>query len=187
MNGRIAGLDWADVATISGLAFGTESGTQPGKKSFDDSAALLAGTWGSNQAAEATVYSTNQNEAMSQEVELRLRSSLSAHSATGYEINFRCLKKYTAYTEIVRWNGPLGDFTYLARQKGSKYGVASGDVIKATVVGNVITAYINGVKVIQATDGSYSNGSPGMGFFLLGGAAVNKDYGFTSFKASDLL
>jgi hypothetical protein len=185
VSGRITGLDWADVAILPGLAYGIESGTRLGKGAYDDSTVLLTGIWGSDQAAEATAHTINQNEAMSQEVELRLRSSLSAHTATGYEINFRCLKTDSAYPEITRWNGPLGDFKYLARQRGLRYGVANGDIVKATVIGNVITAYINGVRVLQAVDDTYVNGNPGMGFFLRGDSIVNRDYGFIRFTASD--
>lgn len=157
INGQTAGIDWANVRTTPGLAFGTESGkvrTVPGK--YDDSTALLAGTWGPNQTAQATVHTVNQNDKVYEEVELRLRSTLSAHQATGYEINFRCLKTQKAYSEIVRWNGPLGSFTYIKRGEGSQYGVANGDVVKATIVGNVITVYINGVQVLQATDNTYT-------------------------------
>jgi hypothetical protein len=68
---------------------------------------------------------------------------------------------------------------------GTPYGVADGDIVKATIVGNVITAYINGVQVLQATDGTYASGSPGIGFYLRGVPGVNRDYGFTSFTASD--
>lgn len=181
INGRAAGLDWSDVATVPGLAYGTESGTS----GYDDSTVVLTGTWGSDQMAEATVHTVNQNDNIYEEVELRLRSSLSAHKATGYEINFRCSKTANAYAQIVRWNGPLGNFTYVDSRSDSKYGVANGDVVKATIVGNVITAYINGAQVLQATDNTYTTGSPGMGFFLQGTTGVNRDYGFTSFTASD--
>jgi hypothetical protein len=180
-DGRTAGADWADVATIPGHAFGLESGAS----GYDDSTALLTGSWGPNQTAQATVYTVNQNDKISEEVELRLRSSLSPHSATGYEINFRCLKTKNAYSEIVRWNGPLGSFTYLSHKDGAQYGVADGDVVRATVVGNVITAYINGVQVAQATDSTFAGGQPGMGFFIQGALGVDRDYGFTSFEASD--
>jgi len=145
----------------------------------------LKGDWGPDQTAEATVHSVNQNENVYEEVELRLRSSLSAHSATGYEINFRCSKTSNAYSEIVKWNGPLGSFTYLSQRQGSQYGVADGDVVKATIVGNVITVYKNGVQIAQATDSTYATGNPGVGFFLEGTAGVNRDYGFTRFTASD--
>jgi hypothetical protein len=179
--GKTAGVDWADIATIPGHAFGLESGAS----GYDDSTALLTGSWGPNQTAQATVYTVNQNDKISEEVELRLRSSLSPHSATGYEINFRCLKTKNAYTEIVRWNGPLGDFSYLSHKDGAQYGVADGDVVRATMVGNVITVYINGVQVAQATDGTFATGRPGIGFFIQGALGVDRDYGFTSFEASD--
>jgi hypothetical protein len=181
INGKVQGLDWTDVAITNGLAHGTESGTN----GYDDSTALLAGTWGSDQWAEATVHSVNQSDDVYEEVELRLRSSLSAHQAKGYEINFRCSKTDKAYAQIVRWSGPLGKFTYLATKEGSAYGVKDGDVVKATVIGDVITAYINGVQILQATDNTYTNGSPGIGFFLQGTGVSIADYGFTSFTASD--
>lgn len=179
--GRAAGVDWADVATAGGRACGLESGVT----GYDDATALLTGPWGPNQAAQATVYSVNPNDRLWEEVELRLRSSLSAHSATGYEILFRCSKSDKAYTDIVRWDGPLGKFTYLSHKVGAKFGVATGDVVKATMVGNVITAYRNGVQVARVTDDTFAAGRPGMGFFLQGGKGANRDYGFTSFTATD--
>jgi hypothetical protein len=181
INGKSAGLDWADVATTPGRAYGLESGST----GYDDPVALLAGSWGPDQTVQATVYTANQNDTISEEVELRLRSALSAHSATGYEINFRCSKTKDAYSEIVRWNGPLGSFTYLQQLKGAQYGVADGDVVKATIIGNVITTYINGVQIGWATDNTYATGQPGIGFFLKGPSGVNRDYGFTRFMASD--
>jgi len=181
LNGRADGLDWANVRTKAGLAFGTEAGTVK----YDDATALLKGAWGPDQTAEATVHTVNQKDEIFEEVELRLRSSLSAHKATGYEINFRCLRTDKAYTQIVRWNGPLGDFTYLNAKGGSPFGVADGDVVKATIIGSVITVCINGTKVLQATDATYKEGSPGMGFYLEGGSGMNGDYGFTRFTASD--
>ncbi len=180
INGKASGIDWSDVHTTPGLAFGAESGNG----GYDDSTALLTGTWGPDQSAQATVHSVNQNDSIFEEVELRLRSSLSAHSATGYEINFRCSKTANAYAQIVRWNGPLGDFTYVATIQGPQYGVANGDVVKATIAGSTITVYINGAQVLQGTDSTFTSGSPGMGFFLSGGAGVNSDFGFTRFSAS---
>jgi hypothetical protein len=181
LNGQVAGIEWADIRTTPGLAFGTESG----KVRYGDSTALLTGTWGPNQTAQATVHSVNQNDKIYEEVELRLRSSVSPHRATGYEVNFRCSKTPNAYTEIVRWNGRLGSFTILKAAQGSQFGVADRDVVKATIVGNLITGYINGVQVLQARDNSYGRGSPGMGFYLEGTTGVNSDFGFTRFTATD--
>jgi hypothetical protein len=179
--GGTVGLDWADVATTPGRAFGLESGVT----GYDDATALLTGAWGPNQTAQATVFTSNQNDKLWEEVELRLRSSLSSHNATGYEIIFRCSKTSNAYSDIVRWNGPLGSFTYLSHKEGAEYGVANGDVVRATMVGNVITVYKNGVQMAQATDGTYATGHPGMGFFLQGGTGANRDYGFSAYSATD--
>lgn len=135
--------------------------------------------------AQATVHSVNQTDSHFEEVELRLRSAISAHSITGYEINFRCSKTANAYSQIVKWNGALGSFTILLSMDGAQYGVADKDVVMATMVGNVITVYINGVQIGQVTDNTYATGSPGMGFYLDSGTGLNADYGFTSFEAAD--
>jgi hypothetical protein len=181
LGGKTAGLDWADVAASPGLAYGLESGAG----GYDDSTALLAGAWGPNQAAEATVHAVNPNAGVSEEVELRLRSSLGPHRATGYEINFRCLKTREAYTEIVRWDGPLGNFTYLSHRDGAACGVTDGDVVRATIVGDVIRVFLNGALVNEATDSTFASGSPGLGFFLRSATGLNRDYGFSRFSATD--
>jgi hypothetical protein len=195
ISGKAVGLDWSDVVTETGLAHGTEAGAGRGSKSYDDSVALLTGSWGPDQTAVATVHTTRQDRRVFEEVELRLRSTLSAHSSTGYEILFRCLKTPDAYASIVRWDGPLGKFVYLSQKEGLQYGLSDGDVVKATVTGNVITAYINGVELLRATDNTYASGNPGMGFWLKRptglwswlstGVNYNVDYGFTSFAAWD--
>jgi len=178
INGKALGIDWADIRTKPGLAFGMESGVT----GYDDSTALLTGTWGPDQTLEATVYSVNPqtNDKIWEEVELRLRSSLAAHRCTGYEALFE-LPPHN-FCQVVRWNGPLGSWTSLG-YIGS--GVHNGDVVKATIVGNVITAYVNGVAQGHVTDNTYANGSPGMGFFLQGTTGVNSDYGFSRFSATD--
>jgi hypothetical protein len=178
MSGQVVGLDWFNVVTTPGLATGEDSPV-----AFSDPTAILTGTWGSNQTAQATVYSVNQTENYNQEVELRLRNNISAHSVTGYEITFRCLQNADAYMQIVRWNGPLGSFEYLANYGGAQYGVTSGDVVRASIVGNVITVYKNGVKIGSATDGAISTGNPGIGFNY-GCGPTYGDFGLTNFTAS---
>jgi len=167
------------VRSIPGLVFGTESGSV----AYDDSTAVVAGRWNPDQMAQATVRTVNQNRDCSEEVELRLRTTITAHSITGYEINFRCTSDGSQYVEIVRWNGPLGDFTYVKRAAGP--GLRDGDTVKATIVGSTITAYINGKAVAQGTDSTYKTGSPGIGFYLHGATGVNGDFGFTTFAAVD--
>lgn len=179
INGGTIGIDWKDFATMAGMAYG-----KPDAVTYDDGTAILSGTWGADQMVTATIHSVNQTDSQYQELELRLRTSIAPHSITGYEINFRCSKSSNAYMEIVRWNGPLGNFTYLARYHGSQYGVTEGDVVRATIIGNTITVYINGVQRGTATDSAYSSGAPGIGTY--GKTSSNaRDYGFTNFTASD--
>ncbi|MGH2398043.1 MAG: hypothetical protein ACRDFW_13940, partial [bacterium] len=181
INGESVGLDWKDVRTIPGLAFGADASGTP---NYNDPTAILKGTWGPNQTAQGTVHSVNQRSGnVFQEVEFRLRTTISAHWNAGYEVNFRCTHDGSQYVEIVRWNGPRGNFTYV--KTGSGPGIRDGDVVKATISGNVITAYINGVPVLQGTDGTFTSGNPGIGFYLNGAAGANADYGFTTFTASD--
>ncbi len=177
IDGQTVGLDWGNVVTTPGRAFGAD-----GSGNFADPTAILTGTWGADQSVEATVFSLNQNSAYYEEVEVRLRSAITAHSNTGYEINFRCTHDGSQYVQIVRWNGPLGNFTYVTEAKGP--GIKNGDVVKATIVGSVITAYINGVQVAQGTDTTFTHGNPGMGFYFQGIGTANRDYGFTSLTAT---
>jgi hypothetical protein len=180
INGKTTGVLWKDVSTIPGLAFGTESGSTM----YDDSTAVLTGTWNSNQMAQATVHTVNQNSSIFEEVELRLRTTITANSITGYEFNFRCTSDGSQYAQIVRWNGPLGSWTLLDSRSGP--GLHDGDVIKATAKGSTLTIYVNGTALFSVTDSTFTNGSPGIGFYNQNGTTSNnKDYGLKSFSAAD--
>jgi hypothetical protein len=182
INGKAVGLDWANVRTTPGLAFGTQTGSA----GYNDSIAILAGTWSSNQTATATVHTVNQQSGNTfEEVELLLRFSISAHSATGYEVLFACRPPGDGarYVQIVRWNGPLGDWTLLDARAGP--GIVDADRIKATIVGDTITLYVNDVEIFHVHDSTYASGSPGMGYYLQGGTgALAGDYGLSSYTAS---
>lgn len=178
-NGGAVGLDWHDVRTTPGLAFGTEPGDVG---DFDDAVANLAGTWGSNQTVTATVH-VSADGATFEEVELLLRWSISAHNARGYECNYSVKTGGNAYCQIVRWNGSAGSFTQLT---GDSTGVVNGDTIKATVVGNTISTYINNVLRASWTDNTWSNGTPGVGMYIHGGVVANNaNFGLTTFTATD--
>ena len=176
INGKADGRDWYDVMTRNGVAYGAETAGE-----YTDPTALLKGEWGRNQAATGTVYSKNPTDRCFQEVEIRLRSTLAAGYCTGYEVFWRCLKTDKAYAEIVRWNGKVQDWTSLAKHIGAQFGVKHGDIVKATVIGNVIKGYANGVEVISVTDNTYASGNPGIGFNY-GVGNTNADFGFSSFE-----
>jgi len=198
LNGRTDGIDWCDVLSGNGHAYGEVSrmnsaerraeqafggasteGAQEGD--YDDPEAVLTGAWGRNQAVRATVYSVNPTDDYFQEVEIRLRSSIRPNWCDGYEVFWRCSQSDAAYAEIVRWNGKIADFTSLARRVGPEFGVKHGDIVEATIVGNVIRSYINGVEVLSATDDVFADGAPGVGFnFFVGD--TNVDHGFSSFE-----
>ncbi|HXP87615.1 MAG TPA: hypothetical protein VN841_22980 [Bryobacteraceae bacterium] len=185
-NGAADGIDWTNCRTSPGLVFGTESGRNSNQ--YDDSTCLLTGTWGPLQTVQATVFSRNQSRIYFQEVELRVHSTMTAHSCTGYEVLFRAYHP-GGYATIVRWDGALGKFTYLNQKPNGKYsGIQTGDVVKATIDGNgLIIGYVNDVEVIRAIDTTYPGGNPGIGFWLKGrqGVGTNADYGFSALTATD--
>jgi hypothetical protein len=200
INGQTDGIDWIDCMTQNGgevcgkvsrmtvaerraeqvhdEAGDDDAGTAG---DYDDPTAVLSGEWGRNQYGKATVFCRNPTNKYFQEVEIRLRSSITPHSCTGYEVFWRALKTDEGYAEIVRWNGAIGDFTSLARKVGSEFGVKDGDVVEASIEGDLIRGFINGVEVITATDDVFSEGAPGVGFnFFV--STTNVDHGFTSFE-----
>jgi hypothetical protein len=185
INGGTTGINWTNVQTTPGLAFGTMPGILSGVGVYADSTAVLAGNWGPNQTATATILISDASglSGVFEECELRLRTTVTAGSITGYEINASAsINPNNFYMQIVRWDGPLGSFTQLS---GSTQQFASGDTITATISGSTITAYHNGVPVMTATDSTFQSGSPGIGFFLQGAIGLNANYGFSNFSASD--
>jgi hypothetical protein len=186
VNGEVVGLDWANVYTTPGRALGNQTGPN-----YSDATAVLQNMeWAPDQKATAVVSTSGAPlDNCYQEAELRLRTEISPHSITGYEINYKFSNNSTGYMQIVRWNGGFGDFTTLRSFDGQQYGAVNGNVVSATIVGNVITAYKNGVQQGQVTDDTFSTGSPGIGFNLTndndGCLRTNGTYGISSFTALD--
>jgi hypothetical protein len=189
INGGSVGLAWTNIRISAGFAFATQSGNNPAL--YNDSVALLTGVWGNDQSAEATIKIGTPITAVGpcfQESELLLRGNISAHSAKLYEVNVGDRDDADSYIHVVRWNGPFGSFTTLLTLHGMTYGVKTGDIWKATIVGNTITAYINGEQKGQVTDSTYATGNPGMGMYLqrpssCGSAGTN--FGFSRYTATD--
>jgi hypothetical protein len=175
-NGRKEGIDWYNVVTRSGVAYGEVT-----QGDYTDPTALLTGTWGRNQKVRARVFSRNQTEKYYQEVEIRLRSKIAPHLCTGYEVFWRCLKTPSAYVEVVKWNGKVRDWTSLKKHTGVQCGVKDGDLVEATIAGNVIKGFVNGVEVISVTDNTFREGNPGIGFNY-GVGETNGDFGFMSYE-----
>jgi hypothetical protein len=148
------------VQTVGGVAFGTNGVTN----GYDDSYALLSG-FGPNQTAEAVVFrDASLTPGSTHEVELLLRASDDANNIRGYE----CLFNYGGSIQIARWNGAMGDFSILSVLDERNLGrqLVTGDVIKASMIGNTIRVYINGTEMGHAIDSTFSTGQPGIGFFI---------------------
>jgi hypothetical protein len=180
------GLDWARFRKDGGIAFGSQTGVDTGATRYNDSYAVLSG-FPPDQEAWGEVRIAKPDSACNQELEILLRWTSAPHRTTGYECFARCLSGAGSYLQIVRWEGPLAKYTYLADKHGPDYGLKNGDTLKATMVGNVITVYINGVEKARATDDSYKTGDPGIGHFLAckkgHGFGSNADFGFSGFTA----
>jgi hypothetical protein len=205
---RHRGAHWALVRTFANRAVGSQTGSG----GYDDAYAYLPG-FGHDQTAQATLWKDpaigsdpitckilrrliwgrlrgNYCAAPGlHEVELLLRWADSATSARGYECNLSWDGKYA---EIVRWNGPFADFTYITKQRTFSAGIMppnNGDIFKATISGSTINVYLNkndgmGDQLIVAgTDRTFTDGGPGMGFYIEGGVDPTQ-FGFASFKAS---
>jgi hypothetical protein len=172
-SGNRDGIDWTDVKTSGGVAFGSQIEGAGGY--YDDSIACLTG-FPPDQSAQSTIFLSGEFPD-SRETELLLRWTISPNSATGYEINWPW--NGTAM-QIVRWNGPVGDFTPIGYVSAGKR-PATGDIWKATMVGDEITVYLNGERLGSIRDSTFTNGSPGIGFFTSRDADSN--YGFSSFTA----
>ena len=172
------GLDWTPVRTSNGIAYGTHK-----KNGYRDSYAHLTG-FAPDQVIEATIFKTG-SFARNQEVELHLRWADGPHFARGYEILIEAQNRY-AY--VVRWNGPLGDFTKLSSSSTFRLprSPATGDVLKAQIVGNVISVYFNGREVGRVTDSTWKTGDPGIGFYSSDSTGEpNSRFGFTRVVARD--
>jgi uncharacterized protein (TIGR03382 family) len=190
LNGGVDGVDWGNVQTDGTHAFGVSL-----PSTYADPSAALKGSWAPDQTAKAVVKIVGANPtSCCHELELRLRTAITAHDIKGYEINFSVTPN--SYVQIVRWNGPLANssnsnngFTYIATTNGP--GIHDGDVLIATIRGNTITVFQNGAQILQGVDTGQggvgpwtSGGAPGIGFF---DSADNNwsNFGFASFTGSD--
>ncbi len=169
------GWSWTKVQKKGGLAFGTQTGSG----GYDDSYAYLSG-FAPDHGGEAIVHVSPTLVGSPHEVEILLRWADSPMSARGYECTF----SVGGDIQIVRWNGPFGDFTPIG---GDSLGrsLVMGDALKATIVGATVTCFVNGRALARATDQTWKDGQPGIGFFRRE-AGTNGDLAFSRYSAVSL-
>ena len=156
---------------------------------YNDSIAHLNGTFAANQYAQGTVYrAAGYNPSPSKhEVELLLRFQITPHGARGYEIGWGI----SGYLFVVRWNGNLGNYTAIYDPGDPGIGPAvDGDVLRAEIVGNIIKIFKNGslvatVDVTSMGGTVWGSGQPGMGFWPVDNASIDK-YGWRTYQAGNL-
>jgi hypothetical protein len=181
INGQAEGLLWANCRTTNNFVWGNDNRGV----AYADPTALLTGTWGSNQTVTATVKVIHQpaGSGCCSEIELRLRSRISANTNRGYEILF---STYTGndYVQIVTWHGPRGvegaGFDYIASTSG-KGAPVNGDVVSASISNSTIRVFKNNVLILTGMNTEWSSGNPGVGFY--GDSTPN--VGFSRFTATD--
>lgn len=202
INGSSASSDFGNMQKTPGLAFGVSLPT-----TYGDPTAVLTGTWGQSQTAQGTVSIPGATPSgCCSEVEIRLRTSISTNSITGYELLCPVWGSPGYGYQIVRWNGANGQFVYL--NTSSAHQCVNGDVLKGVVSGTspvTIDFYNNGVLVLSACDngqasggscggngysgpggaaGPFTSGTPGIGMYNSGGSAWNS-FGFSDFYSTD--
>ncbi len=184
--GKAAGIDWNNPQVLSGRACASVRSGATGSR-YDDSIAHLNASFGAftaNQYAQGTVYrAPGYSPAGSKhEIELLLRFQITAHNARGYEV----LWGHDGDFAIVRWNGPLGDYTDLGFN-GPGPGVAvDGDVLRAEITGNLITVYKNGLMVgASPPNSTWTEGQPGIGFWPVD-SSTPASYGWKHYEAGSV-
>ena len=196
INGYTTGKQWSDVQITNGLCCNAQLNAGDGN-SYNDGTAILSGSWGATQYVSAAIWFnaskiTNGSAGAAnqyREIELRLRSSITASNCTGYEIDFSFTTptNVSPYIYISKWNGAFGSFTDISGGgvHGTQYQVQNGDVVSASVTNSTIKAFINGTNVLTATDSTFTTGSPGVGFDMSMNYSDVVYYGYTNFYATD--
>jgi 20S proteasome alpha/beta subunit len=168
------------VAPVDIAASGEAESVDYANPNYGDALAVLTGNWGANQSASITVGDIPATSAGYEEFEIHLRTDPT--TGTGYEITWAYNHDYIL---ITTWNGGgvvgTGAYTILYQASGPQYAIAPGDTLTASIQGNVITMYTDGVQVAQITDSKFSSGNPGFGF---NGGWQTGEYGISSFSAS---
>jgi hypothetical protein len=173
------------------VAHGTQTGaTGP---PYNDSYALLSG-FSPNHSIEGVIWKAASITDTFAEVELLLRGTDDGASydpgggfgstvSRYYEVN---LAHDGSYLQLGHFKGPNLVNTSVAAPQ-------TGDIFKAQIEtsgGNaIISVWINGVQPsgFPYTDTSpFLIGSPGVGFWMSGGAQANNQFGFSSIFATEL-
>lgn len=184
------------VQTGSGYAWGNQPTPQnPGI--YQDSYALLSssvGVFPPNQKTQAIIKKLTTGGY--EEYELRLRCFDNANACGGYEV---FIHQSGLYLTVASWAGTTlsapATIAYfdIIQQADNVTAPQDGDLFEAQIVGNIITAKLQGVTLLtcdvsQGGRTPWASGQPGIGFDAGGSGAEtpNLNYGFNEFWAYGL-
>ncbi|MEO8673419.1 MAG: hypothetical protein ABI411_19055 [Tahibacter sp.] len=183
-SGAWSGIDTTRtrMATSGGRCYGTQTGG-----AYDDSVALLTGTWPDDLEITGTVFRGTTSGL--EELELMLRGAETTTTTTGYEVNYA---HDGQYVNLYRWEGgiQLANFVPLVPENTHSIsgGLHTGDQIRVRIQGDSVTAYYNKgagwVTVFTGSDTSvgghakYPSGRPGIGAFKTSGSGALNQFAF---------
>jgi hypothetical protein len=176
---------WSYVNTAGGLAYSTQSGTDP--DIFDDGYAYLTQAWSEHYEVSIVMH-INVVDAGFRECENLGRWSDTSTTISGIEPNVAWNGQYIAIFKLV---GPPGTYANLAQIEPCPKTPVTGDVLKSRFIRNTVQTYINNELMINAIDdGTHgpilTGGKPGIGFYRDTASTNQDDVAASSLDAADI-
>lgn len=190
LNGRTDGLVWQDFKALSSVACaGAASSTV--NPPYDDAIAQIktsAIALSANQYIEGTVFRAGgYSPGNTHELGLFVRMAISANSARGYEAYLN----HTGNHSVVRWNGPLNDFTVLGGENISSVTTpANGDLVRLEVTGQSPNITINfwqnnNLRTQITGETVWGSGQSGLQSYMITGGTP-ESYGYDTITTGNL-
>lgn len=178
LGGATDGTVYSDVRTSVGKAYASHFIT-PGVNDYTDDIAVLKDTVadpGPDQYAEVTIFrDAAYTPPSSHEIQIHLRASCNPAGPL-YLPTYEILLPWGGtFGQIVYQPGNLGGFSVLSPTGAGYSALSTGDVVRAKIVGNVITVYVNGAEAMTVSHSSITDGQPGMGFYVTAGSGADPE------------
>jgi hypothetical protein len=170
---------WLRIRSVGGIAKADAYVT-----GYNDNYAILSG-FGPDVEITATVYISGG--APFGEILLLARMAHTATTLRGYEF----LYDGDGSVQLMRWNGPSGDFSPMGGEGSSPGPLEDNDQLRMRVVGDTITAFhrrppADWVQIGQTVDATFADGQPGLGFFVRDEGQTIDAIGLHDYSATEI-